>query len=97
MISPQSIAVATASAKLTGQEGTLFRFTLLHSIGLIFIICVIAYVQANYATWMIPKLASASAAMQTSGLSLAEIFAIVTSILIIFSLLVFVYKKPIKL
>ena len=34
MISPQSIAVATASTKLTGQEGRLFRFTILHSIGL---------------------------------------------------------------
>ncbi len=86
MISPQSIAVATASAKLTGQEGTLFRFTLLHSLGLIFIICVIAYVQANYATWMIPKLASASAAAVTSGLSLAEIAAIVASVIIILSL-----------
>lgn len=92
MISPQSIAVATASAKLSGQEGALFRFTLLHSLGLIFIICVIAYVQANYATWMIPKLASASAAAVTSGLSLVEIAAIAASIIIIFSLAVFAKK-----
>jgi lactate permease len=92
MISPQSIAVATASAKLTGQEGTLFRFTLLHSIGLIFIICVIAYVQANYATWMIPKLSSISATVQTSGLSLAEMFAVIISVAIIFSLTLFAKK-----
>jgi lactate permease len=56
MISPQSIAVATASTKLTGQEGKLFRFTILHSIGLVAIICVITYLQAYYFQWMIPVL-----------------------------------------
>jgi len=56
MISPQSIAVATASTKLTGQEGRLFRFTILHSIGLVLIICVITYLQAYYFQWMIPVL-----------------------------------------
>ena len=56
MISPQSIAVATASAKLTGQEGTLFRFTILHSIGLITILCVLTYLQAYFLPWMIPTL-----------------------------------------
>ncbi|MFZ1075058.1 MAG: lactate permease LctP family transporter [Minisyncoccia bacterium] len=61
MISPQSIAVATASAKLPEQEGRLFRFTILHSVGLVLVICTIAYLQARYATWMIPKAAAASA------------------------------------
>ncbi len=56
MISPQSIAVATASAKLTGQEGTLFRFTILHSIGLVLIICVLTYLQAYYLPWLVPSL-----------------------------------------
>ena len=56
MISPQSIAVATASTKLIGQEGRLFRFTILHSIGLVLIICVITYLQAYYFSWMIPAL-----------------------------------------
>lgn len=54
MISPQSIAVATAAVALTGQEGRLFRFTILHSIGLVAIISVITYLQAYYLTWMIP-------------------------------------------
>ncbi len=56
MISPQSISVATASTKLTGQEGKLFRFTILHSIGLVLIICVITYLQAYYLKWMIPTM-----------------------------------------
>ena len=55
MISPQSIAVATASTKLTGQEGRLFRFTILHSIALVLIVCAITYIQAYYAQWMIPS------------------------------------------
>jgi lactate permease len=59
MISPQSIAVATASTKLTGQEGKLFRFTILHSIGLVLIICVITYLQAYYLQWMIPAVTAA--------------------------------------
>ena len=56
MISPQSIAVATVSTKLTGREGRLFRFTILHSIGLVLIICIITYIQAYYLSWMIPAL-----------------------------------------
>ncbi len=39
MISPQSIAVATASSKLTGQEGQLFRMAVPHSLGLLSISC----------------------------------------------------------
>jgi lactate permease len=54
MISPQSLAVATAACGMVGQEGTLFRFTFKHSIFLTFLIGVIVYVQAYYMTWMIP-------------------------------------------
>ena len=86
MISPQSIAVATASAKLTGQEGTLFRFTILHSLGLIFLVCVITYVQARWATWMIPAISSATATATSSPLSFGTLMAILASILIITTL-----------
>lgn len=57
MISPQSVAVATAASGLVGQEGKLFRFTILHSVGLVTIICVLTFLQAHYATWMVPQTA----------------------------------------
>ncbi len=46
MVSPQSIAVATASARLEGQEGPLFRATVGHSLAMALIIGAITLVQA---------------------------------------------------
>ncbi|WP_306549673.1 L-lactate permease [Desulfobulbus sp.] len=54
MISPQSLAVATAACGMVGEEGTLFRFTLKHSIFLTLIVCVMVYLQAYHLQWMIP-------------------------------------------
>ena len=54
MISPQSIAVATAATGLVGKEGDLFNFTVKHSLVLAVIVGVMTYVQAYYMTWMIP-------------------------------------------
>ncbi|HZV81841.1 MAG TPA: L-lactate permease [Geobacteraceae bacterium] len=54
MISPQSLAVATAACGMVGEEGTLFRFTLKHSIFLTVIVGVIVYLQAYVLQWMIP-------------------------------------------
>lgn len=54
MISPQSLAVATAACGMGGEEGTLFRFTLKHSLFLTFLVCVMVYLQAYYLQWMIP-------------------------------------------
>lgn len=54
MISPQSIAVATASTGLVGQEGDLFRFTVLHSLVLGTIVGLMTMAQAYWLTWMIP-------------------------------------------
>ncbi|MCM2358865.1 MAG: L-lactate permease [Geobacteraceae bacterium] len=54
MISPQSLAVACAATGMVGEEGTLFRFTLKHSIFLTFIVGVIVYIQAYFLPWMIP-------------------------------------------
>jgi lactate permease len=54
MISPQSLAVATAACGMVGEEGTLFRFTLKHSIFLTVIVGAIVYLQAYYLQWMIP-------------------------------------------
>jgi lactate permease len=54
MISPQSIAVATAATGLVGEEGTIFRFTLKHSIAMVLVISVITLLQAYVFTWMLP-------------------------------------------
>jgi lactate permease len=54
MISPQSLAVACAATGIVGEEGSLFRFTLRHSVLLLLIVCVISYLQAYYLTWMVP-------------------------------------------
>ena len=54
MISPQSLAVATAACNMVGEEGTLFRFTLKHSIFLTCIVGIMVYLQAYYLKWMVP-------------------------------------------
>ncbi|MDD2899121.1 MAG: L-lactate permease [Desulfuromonadaceae bacterium] len=54
MLSPQSLAVATAACGMVGEEGTLFRFTLKHSIFLTVVVGIIVYLQAYYLQWMIP-------------------------------------------
>jgi len=54
MISPQSLAVATAACGMVGEEGTLFRFTFKHSIFLTSLVGLMVYMQAYYFQWMIP-------------------------------------------
>lgn len=54
MISPQSIAVATAASGLVGKEGDLFNFTVMHSIILAVIVGIMTYLQAYVLTGMIP-------------------------------------------
>ena len=54
MISPQSIAVATAATGLVGKEGDLFNFAVKHSLTLAVIVGIMTYVQAYYLQWMIP-------------------------------------------
>ncbi|GAB3995808.1 lactate permease LctP family transporter [Spirosoma daeguense] len=54
MISPQSIAIGTASVGLTGRESELFRFTVKHSFIMLLIVCVLVTLQAYVVTWLIP-------------------------------------------
>jgi len=54
MISPQSLAVACAATGMVGEEGTLFRFTLKHSLFLTVLVGIIVYLQAYVFPWMIP-------------------------------------------
>jgi lactate permease len=54
MISPQSISVATAATGLVGEEGTIFRFTLMHSIVMVILMGVLTYLQAYALRFMLP-------------------------------------------
>jgi lactate permease len=54
MISPQSIAVATAAVGLQGQESKLLRYTFWKSILFLAFISLLTYLQAYFFTWMIP-------------------------------------------
>jgi len=62
MISPQSIAVATAATDLVGREGDTFRFTLKHSMILTAVIGVMAYLQAYVIRWIVPEYVKAAPA-----------------------------------
>jgi len=55
MISPQSIAVACAATGMVGEEGSVFRFTLRHSLTLLALLCLLVFAQAYYLTWMVPS------------------------------------------
>jgi len=57
MISPQSIAVGVAATNQQGQDGNLFRFTVLHSLGMLLIICVIVLLFAYPLSGLLPVLA----------------------------------------
>jgi len=54
MISPQSIAIGAAAVGLVGRESELFRFTAKHSFIMLFIICILTYMQAYVIPWIIP-------------------------------------------
>jgi lactate permease len=54
MISPQSIAVATAATGMVGEEGSIFRFALKHSVSMILVISVITLLQAYVLKFMVP-------------------------------------------
>jgi len=96
MISLQSIAVAAVATKLINQEGKLFRFTILNSLALILIICVITYLQAYYFKWMIPDLVNISVNNVKKGFGKPEIILIISSIVIIFIISVLTIRIKIK-
>jgi lactate permease len=55
MISPQSLAVACAATGMVGEEGSLLRFALRHSLVLLSLVCVLTYLQAYVFTGMVPR------------------------------------------
>lgn len=54
MISPQSIAVAAAGGGLIGKESELLRFTIKHSLWLLFMISLLVFMQAYVWEWIVP-------------------------------------------
>lgn len=72
MISPQSLAVATAAVGLVGREPDIFRFTLKHSILLTSVIAVLVYLQSNVLHFMVPIYARGAAAAAAVAPSLRE-------------------------
>jgi lactate permease len=90
MISPQNMAVAAAATKLTNKEGQLFRRVVLHSIAMVCIICLLAYIQAYYLKWMIPAAAPLQATV-IAKFSLSDLVFVLISVIIIIALAVFNY------
>jgi lactate permease len=55
MISPQNLTIAATSVGILGREADLFRKTILWSIGLLFVLCVLIYLQSTPVLgWMLP-------------------------------------------
>lgn len=99
MISPQSIAVATAATRMAGKEGDLFRFTFKHSVFLTFLMGILAMLQAYVFTFMIPAwgevldiakktATTAAGAVSTEGYYYLTGTIIISLIIVIFSRIV---------
>ncbi|WP_028841904.1 L-lactate permease [Thermodesulfobacterium hveragerdense] len=97
MISPQSIAVATAATGLGGKEGDIFRFTFKHSVILTFLMGILAMLQAYVFTWMIlvwekavetAKAASAAQAAVQEGYNILIATFVASILLVIISRIV---------
>ena len=54
MISPQNIAIGVTTVGLVGHEGDVVRRTIGHSLLLALLLCLIAFAQAYWWSWMIP-------------------------------------------
>ena len=54
MVSPQNVAVGVTTVGLVGHEGDVVRSTLFHSLVLASLLCLIAFAQAYWLTWMVP-------------------------------------------
>ena len=54
MISPQSLAVATAATNSVGMEGQFFRFCIWHSVGMTLVLSLLTWLQAGPLKWMLP-------------------------------------------
>jgi len=91
MMSPQSVAVATASVGLAGQESSLFRFTAKHSVIILTFICLFVYVQTYWLKGILPKSSSIKSGLATSGNSSGGILYLASLVVIVTAFWLFVY------
>jgi lactate permease len=99
MISPQSIAIGSASAGLVGEESKLFRFTVKHSFIMLTVICMMTLLQAYAINWMVPKYKAVEAIIKTEKESLSKGFLyllILTIILVLIAAAVFFLNRKKK-
>ena len=55
MISPQNLAIAAAAVGMSGKEGDIFRKVVGWSLGFVFFMCVVVYLQSTAVlSWMLP-------------------------------------------
>lgn len=90
MISPQSIAIATAAVGLAGREADLFRFTLKHSLLLTLLIGVMTLMEAYAVPWAAPeyrRVAAAEEAARTPMMTIEGVLSLAVSLALV--LLVF--------
>jgi lactate permease len=86
MISPQSIAIGAAAVGLVGKESNLFRFTVKHSFIMLFLICILTYLQAYVIKWVVPvykKLESVIAANDSKMISDGKIILVGLAVILL--------------
>lgn len=96
MISPQSIAVASAAGNLVGRESELFRFTVKHSFIMLVFVCFIVLGQAYAFEWIIPEyeMIQSDIAVIPSDFSKGYVYLLILAILlIVFSVLIVVLAR----
>lgn len=54
MISPQSLAIAATAVGMEGKESAIFRSVVWWSLGLLFLLCCLVFLQSNVLSWMLP-------------------------------------------
>jgi lactate permease len=54
MVSPQNLAIAAAAVGMSGKEGDIFRKVIGWSLGLLLVMCILVFLQANFLAWMLP-------------------------------------------
>jgi lactate permease len=85
MISPQSIAIGSASVGLVGQEAKLFRFTVKHSFIMLTVICILTMLQAYVIKWIVPKYKAVETVVTTETQNLSKGFLYLLLLAIILS------------
>ena len=99
MISPQSIAIGSASVGLVGQESKLFRFTFKHSFIMLTVICVVTMLQAYAINWIVPRYKAVEAIIKTETESLSRGFLyllILAIVLVLITASVFLLNRKKK-